>query len=389
MTGLPYVLLSCAVSADGYLDDAAPSRLVLSSAADADRVDGVRAGVDAILVGAGTVRRDNPRLLVRALARREARAARGLPPSPVKVTLTATGNLDPAASFFTAGDGEKLVYCATGALAAARSRLAGAATVIDAGARPTPRAVLADLAGRHVGRLMVEGGASILDQFLAAGLADELQLAIAPFFVGDPAAPRFAGPVAPRSAGPARYPHDARNRMTLAEVQRLGDMVLLRYLLGPPGADRRWLREAIEISRRCPPSPRAYSVGAVIVDREGEVVATGYSRERDGSDHAEEVALRKASGGPLAAPGLAAPGLAGATLYSSLEPCSARASRPRTCTELILAAGIRRVVFAWREPTLFAAGQGAEILGAAGVAVAEIPELADQVRAVNAHLFRD
>ena len=76
MTGLPYVLLSCAVSADGYLDDAAPARLVLSSAADADRVDGVRAGVDAILVGAGTVRRDNPRLLVRArpAARRAPRA---------------------------------------------------------------------------------------------------------------------------------------------------------------------------------------------------------------------------------------------------------------------------------------------------------------------------
>ena len=249
--------------------------------------------------------------------------------------------------------------------------------MIDAGARPTPRAVLADLAGRRVGRLMVEGGASILDQFLAAGLADELQLAIAPFFVGDPAAPRFAGP--------ARYPHDARNRMTLAEVQRLGDVVLLRYLLGPPGADRRWLREAIEISRRCPPSPRAYSVGAVIVGPrrrgrgDGLFARARRQRPRRGGGAAQGVrrAARRTAG------------WRGATLYSSLEPCSARASRPRTCTELILAAGIRRVVFAWREPALFADCQGAEILGAAGVAVAEIPELADQVRAVNAHLFRD
>ncbi len=374
VTELPYVLLSCAVSADGYLDDATASRLLLSSAADADRVDAVRAGVDAILVGAGTIRSDNPRLLVRSQVRRDARAARGQPASPAKVTLTATGNLDPAARFFTEGDGCKLVYCATPAFAATRSLLAGAATVVDVGARPTPRAVLGDLAGRRIGRLMVEGGASVLDQFLAAGLADELQLVIAPFFVGDPAAPVFAGP--------ARYPHDASNRMTLAGIQRLGDVVLLRYLLGPRGADARWLREAIEVSRRCPPSLRAYSVGAVIVDRGGEVLATGCSRELDSADHAEEVALRKASAAP-AGPRR----LAGATLYSSLEPCSTRASRPVTCTGLILAAGIGRVVFAWREPALFADCHGAEIISAAGVAVAEVPELADQVRAVNAHLF--
>lgn len=371
----PYVLLSCAISADGYLDDAAPARLMLSSEADADRVDEVRASVDAILVGAATVRRDNPMLLVRSRARREARAARGLPPSPVKVTLTAAGDLDPAGRFFTAGDAGRLVYCATPSVAAARARLAGAATVIDCGERPALPAVLADLAGRGIRRLMVEGGANVATQLLSGGLADELHLVVAPLLVGEPAAPRFAGP--------ARYPHDARNRMTLAEVRRLGDVVLLRYLLGAGGADRRWLREAIEISRRCPPSPGAYSVGAVIVDSGGGVVATGYSRERDSHDHAEEVALGKAPSGSGGGSRLA-----GATLYSSLEPCSARASRPRTCTELILRAGLRRVVFAWREPGLFADCRGAEILGAAGVTVAEVPDLAAEVRAVNAHLLR-
>jgi len=386
----PYVLLSCAVSADGYLDDAAPARLILSSEADADRVDEVRAGVDAILVGAATIRRDNPRLLVRSQARRAARSARGLPASPAKVTLTATGNLDPAACFFTVGDAEKLVYCAASALTATRARLAGAATVIDGGATPLAlRAVLADLAERGVRRLMVEGGASVLSQFLSGGLADELHLAIAPFFVGDEAVPRFAVAAPPsateeaRFATAVRYPHYAGNRMTLAEVRRLGDVVLLRYLLGAADTDRRWLRQAIEISCRCPPSPSAYSVGAVIVDSGGEVMATGYSREGDSRDHAEEVALRKAACDPNSRRRLA-----GATLYSSLEPCSTRASRPDSCTELILRSGIRRVVFAWREPTLFADCQGAKILGSAGIAVIEMPELASEVRAVNAHLLR-
>ena len=61
----PYTILSCSISLDGYLDGATPERLVLSNEADLDRVDEVRAECDAILVGAATVRNDNPRLLVR------------------------------------------------------------------------------------------------------------------------------------------------------------------------------------------------------------------------------------------------------------------------------------------------------------------------------------
>ncbi|MGW3810445.1 RibD family protein, partial [Micromonospora sp. NPDC005113] len=73
----PYVLLSCATSIDGYIDDASDQRLLLSNADDLDRVDAVRASCDAILVGAGTVRRDDPRLLVRAAERRAERVAGG------------------------------------------------------------------------------------------------------------------------------------------------------------------------------------------------------------------------------------------------------------------------------------------------------------------------
>src|SRR5690348_5322902 len=104
------------MSLDGYLDDARDARLLLSNDADFDRVDGVRAGCDAILVGARTIRRDDPRLLVRSAQRRADRVTRGLPPSPVKVTVTMHGELDPAAAFFTAGDVAKLVYCATPAV---------------------------------------------------------------------------------------------------------------------------------------------------------------------------------------------------------------------------------------------------------------------------------
>jgi diaminohydroxyphosphoribosylaminopyrimidine deaminase / 5-amino-6-(5-phosphoribosylamino)uracil reductase len=149
---------------------------------------------------------------------------------------------------------------------------------------------------------------------------------------------------------------------------------------GQPQADLHWLREAIELSRRCPPSESAFSVGAVLVSDAGTVIAAGHSRERDPKDHAEEVALARAAGDPL---------LAGATLYSSLEPCLARASRSRSCAELIVEAGIPRVVIAWLEPPLFAAGGGAGALRRAGVTVVEIPWLAGLARSVNAHLVGD
>ena len=98
------------MSIDGYIASAAMKPLPLSNAADLDRVDAVRAGCDAILVGAATIRSDQPRLLVRSPARRDERLANGLPPSPMKVTVTDRGRLDASADFFVAGDGEKVVY---------------------------------------------------------------------------------------------------------------------------------------------------------------------------------------------------------------------------------------------------------------------------------------
>ncbi len=111
------------MSLDGYLDSATDERLLLSNDADFDRVDEVRSGSDAILVGAATVRNDNPALLVRSARRRRLRRAAGLPATPLKVTLTAGGDLDPCARFFTRGDREKLVYCPTSTVATAGARL--------------------------------------------------------------------------------------------------------------------------------------------------------------------------------------------------------------------------------------------------------------------------
>jgi 5-amino-6-(5-phosphoribosylamino)uracil reductase len=213
------------MSLDGYLGGPPDrQRLQLSNQADFDRVEAVRAGCDAILVGAATIRRDDPRLTVRTPARQQHRVARGLSATPAKVTVTGGGDLDACASFFVTGDSEKLVYCAGAVVSQVRARLGRAATVVDGGShRVDVRAMSEDLADRGVRRLMVEGGGTMHTQFLTEDLADELQLVVAPFFVGDSRARRFVDD--------GTFPWDPDRRAELAEVRRIDDVVLLRYAL--------------------------------------------------------------------------------------------------------------------------------------------------------------
>ncbi|GAB7109427.1 dihydrofolate reductase family protein [Streptomyces phaeofaciens JCM 4814] len=371
----PYVLLSAAVSLDGYLDDTTPERLLLSSPADFDRVDEVRASVDAILIGAGTIRADNPRLLVNSPDRRAARVAAGRPEYPLKVTVSGSGDLDPEARFWHSG-GEKVVY--TTEVGAARARALGiAADVVPLGAELDWRRLLTHLHDeRGVRRLMVEGGGTIHTQLLRQGLADELQLVLAPLFVGDPDAPRLFGPGAYQGG-----------RLRLTGTRRIEDVVLMHYEPTAPGtgtlpaaADRHWLALACELAAQCPPSDTAFSVGAVVVAADGTELARGHSREAgDPQVHAEEAALAKLDP--------ADPRLAGATVYSSLEPCAVRSSRPTPCARLILDAGVRRVVTAWREPDTFVtAADGSGLLAARGVDVVVLPEYAERAQEPNRHL---
>jgi 5-amino-6-(5-phosphoribosylamino)uracil reductase len=229
MSSRPYVLLSVAVSLDGYVDDTSGERLVLSSPEDLDRVDEVRSGVDAILVGANTIRTDDPRLVIRSPDRRRRRTAAGRPPSPIRVTLTRTGELDPTAAFFAPGAAEAIVYATSETVPGLARTLAGVASVVDGGSPIELSTVLTDLAERQVERLLVEGGGRIHTWFLTAGLVDELHLVVAPFFVGSPDAPRFVD-----GGG---IPYDAAHRMTLVEARPVGDCALLRYLPRNHGRD--------------------------------------------------------------------------------------------------------------------------------------------------------
>jgi 5-amino-6-(5-phosphoribosylamino)uracil reductase len=191
------ITLSVAASIDGFIDDTSAERLILSSAEDLADTYRARAEHDAILIGAETVRRDNPSLLLKDPLQTAARAAAGRSPHPTRVTITRSGLLAPDLRFFT-----------------------GDADVIDLGSEE-PAAIVRALRAAGLTSLFIEGGTRVLTAFLSAGLFHELRLAVAPFFVGQAGAPRIAGP--------ATFFHDKNLRLQLIDTRALGDTAVQRF----------------------------------------------------------------------------------------------------------------------------------------------------------------
>lgn len=367
------VLASVALSADGYIDDSSPERLVLSHAADWQEVRRLRADCDAVLVGAETVRKDNPSLRTKDEALKAMRREHNRPEDPIKVTVSRSGNLDPRSRFFTQGSAEKIVIVGRNAPQANIDRLRRAATVVRAESETLSAAEIVEILERRgIGNLMIEGGSRILTLFLTEDRVDLLRIAVAPFFVGDPQAPRFVGE--------GRFPFGPARRMDVVRVERVGDMTVTLYALHARAADRAYLQRTVDLARMCPPSQTAYSVGALIVTPDRQLF-TGYSRETAPDNHAEEEAILKAvrAGVPLK----------GSVIYSSMEPCSSRRSKPLPCSELIIRHEMARVVFATYEPDRFVDCCGERRLVEAGIEVTVLEELAAEALAVNRHILGD
>ena len=244
-TSRPKVILSCTMSLDGYLDDTSNQRLLLSDDKDFDRVDELRASCDAILVGAETIRKDNPRLIIRSEQRRTERVSKGKEPDPIKVTLTRSGRLNSQSNFFQVGQAKKYVYFPSTLSPSLMSDLNAALNLPENSPPYSQNNVkvhwmkcpdsshsidflLHSLTHCQpaVNSLLVEGGSSIIQQFLThtfQGMpcVDEMHLSIAPFFVGEPNAPTcFAM---------GQYLNDRLNPLSLSSVNKTNDIAVLIY----------------------------------------------------------------------------------------------------------------------------------------------------------------
>ena len=153
VTGEPFVIAKCGMSLDGYLTRPAGESRWLTSESSRSHAHGLRMLIDAIIVGAETIRRDNPRLTVRKGPRRT---------QPWRVILTKSGRLPQSANVFRDSKRDRtLVY-----------------------RNQSLRAVLRDLGRREITSVLIEGGGDVLSQALDQKLIDKVQIYIAPIFTG-------------------------------------------------------------------------------------------------------------------------------------------------------------------------------------------------------------
>ncbi|CAG8604152.1 10672_t:CDS:2 [Paraglomus brasilianum] len=148
--------------------------------------------------------------------------------------------------------------------------------------------------------------------------------------------------------------------------------------------DVEFMRLAIEQAKLSAPVPTAYCVGAVLINPQTfETLATGYSRELPGNTHAEECCLIKLSSiDPSSISSFSS-----LTIYTTMEPCSTRLSGKKSCTELIMASPIKRVVMGVAEPDRFVKCEGVRMLMNEGIEVTIVPGVAEECLSINRHVL--
>jgi 5-amino-6-(5-phosphoribosylamino)uracil reductase len=212
------IQISAAISLDGHIDDESANRLRLSSDEDWQDMYATRSLCDAILVGANTIRKDNPSLSCHLPELIAQRISRGQTPESIKVTITRTGNLQPEAKFFAQGNGQKIILCTTDSAYSVSQQLHKTAKTIMV-KNINAASIVATLEEQGIQSLFVEGGTSILTMFLSAGIFHQLRLAIAPFFVGSSKAPAFLHD--------AIFKNNEKNKLRIASVRNLGNMAII------------------------------------------------------------------------------------------------------------------------------------------------------------------
>jgi 2,5-diamino-6-(ribosylamino)-4(3H)-pyrimidinone 5'-phosphate reductase len=190
----PKILVNVAMSADGKLDNVSRKGISISSIANKARVDRLRAGMDAVLIGGRTLLDEDPKLTVSSLALRTERKAAGLEENPAKVGIVSVADLKPAGNFMTSGPARRLIYTTrrTSLEQIARLENAGAQVFVLGDQRVDVSAAMASLYGQGIRKLLVEGGGTLIAEFFRLDLVDELMLYISPQIIAGASAPTLA-----------------------------------------------------------------------------------------------------------------------------------------------------------------------------------------------------
>ena len=190
----PFVFINVAMTADGKIDTFERKGSAISSTRDKERVDRLRAGADAVMVGGKTLLDEDPKLTVKSEQLRAERVADGLPPNPMKVGIVSQANLKADSQFLTAGPADIVIFTTRRTskehLALLTSRYVD--VYVDDADKVDLQHALAVLKELGVERVMVEGGSTLNFELLRLGLVDEITAYVAPMIFGGALAPTLA-----------------------------------------------------------------------------------------------------------------------------------------------------------------------------------------------------
>ncbi len=189
-----HVTINVAMSADGKIDTVARKGAAISSDADRERVDRLRAAADAVMVGGHTLLQEDPRLTVKSPQLRRERKAAGREENPVKVGVVSVAELKLDGDFMTAGPARRIIYTTrrTSPKLVGQLEAAGAQVFLMGSSTVELKRVMDSLAGMGIQDLLVEGGGTLIAEFFRLGLVDELHIYLSARIFGGSTAPTLA-----------------------------------------------------------------------------------------------------------------------------------------------------------------------------------------------------
>jgi 2,5-diamino-6-(ribosylamino)-4(3H)-pyrimidinone 5'-phosphate reductase len=220
----PYVILNVAATVDGKIDTYERHGAAISSEGDRERVDGLRASVDGVMVGGRTLHHEDPRLTVKSAALRAERIARGEPANPAKIAVASRPRFGADSRFLSEGDPRRIILFVESGFHDAALEARGVELYRLGSGRVDLAASMAKLHGLGIRRVLVEGGGTLNFELLQLGLVDEVQVFVAPLI--------FGGATAPTLADGQGLTREVALKLRRVEVQPGRDGgVLLRYMV--------------------------------------------------------------------------------------------------------------------------------------------------------------
>ncbi|MBA5941779.1 MAG: 2,5-diamino-6-(ribosylamino)-4(3H)-pyrimidinone 5'-phosphate reductase [Methanophagales archaeon] len=186
----PFVFINAAMSADGKISTVERKQTRISGTEDIDRVDSLKAGSDAIMVGIGTILADNPSLTVKSESRREKRDKVGKDANPIRIVVDSTARTPVDAEILNKGEGKRIIAVSQRAILEDIDLLSKKADILVCGTEKVDlKELLHILWLRGLRRVMVEGGATLNWSLISEQLVDEIYTYIGNMILGGERAP--------------------------------------------------------------------------------------------------------------------------------------------------------------------------------------------------------